>query len=284
MEADAQTGARMSHQNHHNSGKQGAPPASESAGQHDEIAQFDERAQRLATLGILAGSIAHEVNNILTPMLSYAQLALQNPADVELTEKALSKTISGAEKAGHIMSSLLGFVRADDAGRVSLVNECAHEAIACLEPNLVREGISIRFEIEEELAAKISPIALQQVILNLVLNPRDAIQPGKGELTIRAKRSTWNIRQHPDSPAVEISVEDSGCGMDEAMLESAFLPFVSNRRNTSNGTGTGLGLPICKQLIEEVGGSITASSERGVGTRFTIVLDEINPADTKRAA
>jgi len=236
----------------------------------------DEQVQRLATLGVLAGSIAHEVNNLLTPVLSYAQLALQNPDDRELTAKALTKSASGAEKAGHIMSSLLGFVRSDTESRSTDVSSCIDEALGCIECNLERDGIEVVRDIEPALHARISPMALQQVLLNLVLNARDAIQSGTGTLTIRARRSTWNNPNRPDTQArsVEISVEDTGCGMDPEMLENAFLPFVTRRHNTRNGTGTGLGLPICKQLVEEVGGRIAAASTPGVGTRFDVMLEE----------
>ena len=224
----------------------------------------DEQIQRLATLGVLAGSIAHEVNNLLTPVLSYAQLALQNPDDRELTAKALTKSAAGAEKAGHIMSSLLGFVRSDTESRATDVTTCIEEALGCIGCNLEREGIEV------------SPMALQQVLLNLLLNARDAIQDGSGTLTIRAKRSTWNNPNHPDNhtDSVEISIEDTGCGMDSEMLENAFLPFVTRRHNTRNGSGTGLGLPICKQLVEEVGGRIAASSAPNAGTRFDVMLEE----------
>ncbi|CAE7640562.1 unnamed protein product [Symbiodinium necroappetens] len=237
-------------------------------------APVNDRTQRLTTLGVLAGSIAHEVNNLLTPVLSYAQLALQHPDDQELAEKALSKAVAGTEKVGHIMSSLLGFVRGEAEEREAPVEFCLREALNCMARSLDKDNIALDHEIEPELSARISPIALQQVLLNLILNARDAILPQRGSLAVHAKRSTWNTPDGRPKAAVVIEVRDSGCGMDETMLENAFLPFVSNRHNAADGVGTGLGLPICKQLVEEVGGRIVATSEPGEGTTFTITLEE----------
>jgi len=132
--------------------------------------------------------------------------------------------------------------------------------------------------------AQISPTALQQVLLNLILNARDAILPSIGELTIRAKCSTWNNQKNPGRSTIVIEIEDTGCGMDEAMLENAFLPFVSNRHNPSDGAGTGLGLAICKQLVEEVAGEIHAKSTPGVGTSFEVTLCDAGHANARAVA
>lgn len=254
----------------------------QSDGQRDT--PVDDRTQRLTTLGVLAGSIAHEVNNLLTPVLSYAQLALQNPGDAELAEKALTKAVAGTEKVGHIMSSLLGFVRGEAEDREAPIEFCLNEALNCMARGLDKDNITLKHEIEPELSARISPIALQQVLLNLILNARDAILPSRGTLEVHAKGSTWNTSGDRPRAAVVIEIRDSGCGMDKEMLESAFLPFVSNRHNAANGVGTGLGLPICKQLIEEVGGRIVATSEPGEGTTFTITLEASRPISGRCAA
>jgi len=267
-------------------GKNTLLQGSENKQAHDQSpsAEVDEQSQRLATLGVLAGSIAHEVNNLLTPVLSYAQLALQNSEDVELTEKALQKAVAGTEKVGHIMSSLLGFVRNEGDVRDANISICVREALNCLARDLSKDNITLSQDIENDLVAKISPIALQQVVLNLLLNARDAMLPGRGELVIRARRSTWNNQHNRTLRNIEIEIQDSGCGMDERMLEDAFLPFVSNRHNPANGVGTGLGLPICRQLIEEVGGTIEARSAIGAGTTFVITLEETRTEKTRNAA
>ncbi|MFN7022716.1 MAG: hypothetical protein ACK4WH_15540, partial [Phycisphaerales bacterium] len=172
----------------------------------DQLNAMLEHSERLATLGTIAALIAHEFNNLLTPVMSYAQMALERPDDRELCLKALRKSASGAERAAAIASAILGFARDDgrlDTGRgvgvggsdVPRGTSCAcdvrravDEALSCLARDLGRDGIRLEVKVEEGLRAGMKPVALQHVVLNLVLNARNAMIPGGGTLTIRGRR------------------------------------------------------------------------------------------------
>lgn len=256
-------------------------------------AALDHR-ERLATLGTIAGLIAHEFNNILTPVMSYAQMALAKPDDRELTAKALGKAVEGTERASAIAAAILGFVRDDTAGvprgtpctvRVSTALEGALE---CLAREPAKDGIRLEVGVPDDLVVRMKPVALQHVLLNLILNARAAMLPGGGVLAIRA----WRVEQAPPrpvtavggtvtscgSPWVVIEVGDTGRGMSPVELTRLFEPFYSNRAVADEPgprerrRGTGLGMTICERLVEESGGAVWVESAPGRGTRVSVVV------------
>lgn len=245
-----------------------------------------ERLHRLATLGTIAGSIAHEFNNILTPVMSYAQLALQAKHDAVLVEKALQKTVEGTDRAARIASAMLGFVRDGTAESNSFVERAIADSIACIGRDPAKDGIELIVQCEPSLVADIQAVALQQVLLNLLLNALDAVRPGSGRITVSAKRTTGNgaRNQIHSADVITITVEDNGCGIPAAQLDSIFEPFVTSRRQRERGEGTGLGLAICRRLINQAGGSITVTSTEGRGATFTIVLPAAAPVTAQKAA
>ncbi len=251
-----------------------------------ELESEIERLHRLATLGTIAGSIAHEFNNILTPVMSYAQLALQAKHDAGLVEKALQKTVEGTDRAARIASAMLGFVRDGTSESSSIVERVIADSIACIGRDPAKDGIELLVQCEPSLIADIQAVALQQVLLNLLLNALDAVRPGSGRITVSASRTTGN-GEHSVSYAAEpiiITVADNGCGIPASQLDSIFEPFVTSRRQRERGEGTGLGLAICRRLINQAGGSITAASTEGRGAVFTIVLRAAEPEIVQRAA
>lgn len=219
-----------------------------------------EHHERLATLGTIAGLIAHEFNNILTPVLSYAQMALGAPEDRELTIKALQKAAEGAERASQIAGSILGFVRDEgpDAWTkartttphgvsgapkpsASLI-DAARDAIACMGRDLERDLISLKISGDPGIVAAIKPLSLQHILLNLVLNARAAMLPLGGTLAIEAtatdtpprpsdevpsiaSSSTWNIDHARSMRWAVITVRDTGRGMKPEVLSRIFEPF-----------------------------------------------------------
>ncbi len=225
-----------------------------------EEATFD--LTRMATLGTLACMLAHEMNNLLTPVLSYAKLALDAPADTRMGRRAHENAIRGVEACNAMAESILGFARQDSDGPADL-RACVDQALRCMPRDLSKDGVALEVEIPEGATASISTTALVQILLNLVLNARDAMSAG-GRLTIRAERSTWNTGE----PGVRLSVSDTGCGIDTESLDSIFNVFVSG----SGATGCGLGLAICRRLLEEVGGSIRVESRVGEGATFLLDL------------
>ena len=266
-------------------------------------------ANRLATMGILAGMIVHEFNNVLTPVLSYAHLALHAPEDRELVTKALTRIIGGTEQVARVASAILGFIRSDDQMGTTDVNHVLDEAIACLGRKPERHRIRIVREVPPGLRLAISPVCLQQVLLNLFINAIQAMTPaGGGEIRILTDiqgPGTRNI----GAPQVVLVVADNGPGMPPEFARRAFDLFTSLKRpessvlpsiatptghcdadlspgdRTSSNSpapqeshgGHGLGLAICRRLIEESGGEIWLETEVGRGTRFHIALSAAEP-------
>ena len=243
-----------------------------------EIEAELEHTHRLAMLGTLVGSIAHEINNILTPVVSYAELAKLHPDDAELGAKALARASAGAEQAARIARAILDLARRaeydsgpDEPPRADIA-ATIDRVLLCMAREPGRDAPAIRVEVEPGCTAAIDPTTLQQVLLNLLINATRAIGTGGGsEGRIDVRGSTWNS---PGREAmVRIEVEDDGCGMDERTLERIFEPFISGGSSqSSDPPGTGLGLSTSRQLVERFGGTIAVRSQVGTGTVFTITL------------
>lgn len=224
-------------------------------------------SHRLATLGTIASIIAHEYNNILTPMISYAQLALASPDDMPLMRKAVEKALTGAERAAKISSSLLGFAREADQQHAARLAKTVEDAVACMARDPKKDGIELTVSVPDVLVA-ISPLNLEQVLVNLMLNARQAIKRGGGCLSVTAR---------VEGSQVKIDVADTGPGIPPHILDRLFEPFVTFREppaegQPAGGKGTGLGLCICRDLIRNAGGSITVESTPGKGATFHITL------------
>ena len=243
----------------------------------DIITRAVSESQRLATLGTLTALIAHEFNNILTPVISYAQLALNKPDDNNLSRKALEKGLSGAERAARISTALLSFAHGKQSEQDSTyLPEAIQQTLACLGRDLSKDGITLNMEVAE-VHVSIEPIQLQQVLLNLIINARKALMIKGSHLSITAtaqKGTCW------------IEVADDGPGIPPAILDSLFDPFVSAPVSSANSAkhlnsdspaqpesqGTGLGLSLCRELINQAGGSIRVESQPDRGATFIIQL------------
>ncbi|MHC5022455.1 MAG: sensor histidine kinase [Planctomycetota bacterium] len=242
-----------------------------------------ERTHRLATLGTVAAGIAHEINNLLTPALAYCELARANPDDRELQAKALEKILKGINGAICIAGSALGFVADQPERPVADIAESTRNAFDCMARDPVRDGIRLACKIEPGILVAIAPVQLQQVLLNLVLNACNAMRGRGGSLTLTAI---------PRSDGMTgITVADSGPGIPPAIADHLFEPFVTSPPD-QQGTapagrparrGSGLGLAVCKQIIERSGGTITCESEPGQGTTFQLCLPTAPATDRAKA-
>lgn len=244
-----------------------------------------DRTTRLATLGILAGMIAHEFNNLLTPVMSYAQLAIASPDDQELVNKALSRTVDGAEQLSRIAAAILGFLRDDEQMANADINHVIDVTLECMAKDPQKAGVRLIRRVPEGLRAGIRPICLQQVLLNLFLNAIESMRGAGGELRVTCSVEPNGI--------VRVDVADTGCGMSAEMMQRAFQPLATQPRGESaddvatsgpRRRGHGLGLAICKRLVEEAGGRITLNSTLGRGTTFSLGLPAPREIQSRRSA
>lgn len=246
-----------------------------------------EHSQRLSTLGILAAGIAHEINNILTPVLAYAQLASSHPQDRPLHEKAIEKAIQGVQTATQITQAMLGFAGNPDQSAIANVSETVKLALDCIGRDPAKDRITLAVTIDPDACVHMRPLALQQVLINLILN---AIA------VLRSRGGTIAISTTPTADSkTALRITDNGPGIPKEIAGRLFEPFVTHAKvagrihsshaksgGGGNGVGgTGLGLAICRQLIEQASGTITANSSADSGTTFTIVLPTARPARSK---
>lgn len=250
-----------------------------------EVMRALERAQQLAGLGVLAASIAHEVNNILTPIQGYARSALSRPGDSTLTQTALRRAAEGAERGGEIARCILALAgeaaggACDGCGVAGAAAEAVESATEVLTQNHVR----VQLGIEVGLRVAMPRAGVVHVLLNLLVNAGRAMSGRGGIVRIecRAPSGTKELNASNQTihntlrttELVEIVVEDDGPGIPVNVRERLFRAFATaSGGGVSSTGGSGLGLSICKALIEASGGSISLQTAVGQGTTFRIVL------------
>lgn len=224
------------------------------------------QAQQLAGLGTAAAMIAHEVSNLLAPVVGYAQYTLKN-FDADLARKALERTLSNGQILIRMMERFheVGSAKVGTAQRmnVRLVAERAVESL-CRDP--AKDGITLTLEIDSTLHAVADPLQIQQVLFNLLHNARVAMEKQhNGRITVTARH---------EAGEVVVIVRDTGPGIDAAILPHLFDAFASTKSplNGSRARCSGLGLALCKDLVEENRGTIAVDSGSQRGATFTIRL------------
>lgn len=233
-------------------------------------------SQRLATIGTITAVIAHEFNNLLTPIASYSQIALRSAQsdepDMELIQKALSKTFNSSTKAGKICASMLSLARGESTFSNISVQELVDEVLLVLARDPQKDGIALRVQIQPGLCVQGDAVQLEQVLLNLLINARHAMLGKGGSLSVKAQQEENEIR---------IQVSDSGPGIPPALLPKIFEPFFTTKDASRRGEtkGTGLGLAICREIVQHHAGRIEVESAIGKGTTFTLHLPAPAQAD-----
>lgn len=227
--------------------------------------------QHFANIGTVSHMIAHEINNLLTPLRSYASFALQNHDDKELSEKALQKTARNCERVSKIMESMLALAdgQKQEKENVRLLS-LVEDIFTCLCRDFSKDNIKVEIDIPDDLSIWVVGVQVQQVLMNLILNARQAMLTRGGTLTIKAEQTR---------DAVEIEIADTGDGIKPEHLEHIFDSFFTTKKNhrfTDEHSGTGLGLAFCKKIIEGHNGRISAQSRSGCGTKFKLVLPKSN--------
>jgi signal transduction histidine kinase len=223
--------------------------------------------QHLASMGTVSYMIAHEINNLLTPLKSYASFALSDLDDRALIEKALQKVVKNCDRTSKIMESMLAMVNGQtkQENNVRLL-DLIEEIFTCLCRDFTKDGITVDIRVPDDLSILGVPVQIQQVLMNLILNARDAMLPGGGVLIVEAA---------DNADSVEITIADTGGGIEPDNLENIFDMFFTtkaNKRSVAENSGAGLGLAFCKMIIDNHEGSISVESERGNGSKFRIVL------------
>jgi two-component system, cell cycle sensor histidine kinase and response regulator CckA len=235
------------------------------------------RAQRMESLGTLAGGIAHDLNNILTPILAAAQLLpLTLPNLDERNQHIVQMLVDSSRRGSDLVQQILSFARGMDGQRAVLqVGHLLAEVV-----NIARQTFPKSIKIERDISTRnlwtVSADATQlhQIFMNLCVNARDAM-PNGGTLSITAENllSDENYaRMTLDAhigPYVVITIADTGCGMPPEVIERIFDPFFTTK---GEGKGTGLGLSTALGIIKSHGGFITVHSEIGLGSCFKVYL------------
>jgi signal transduction histidine kinase len=218
------------------------------------------RGDRLATVGTLSASVAHEVNNPLTTVLGYAQLMLEDKPEDHPDRAGLELIAAEAARMKSIVAGLLDYARVERDERASSeIGAVLRRVSALLEPQLRRARVTLSVEVADELPeVAASPHTLQQVLVNLIQNAAQAM-PGGGAVRVDARR---------DGASSVVRISDEGPGVAAADRARIFEPFFTTKEA---GAGTGLGLAVCKRLVSSWHGSIELEEgERGATFRVVI--------------
>jgi two-component system, cell cycle sensor histidine kinase and response regulator CckA len=232
------------------------------------------RTQRLESIGTLAGGIAHDLNNVLTPILMTAKLLRRPRPDAERLQ-LLETLQASAERGAEMVKQVLAFAGGVEGQRAPVHIEQIIAEVKTLLDHTLPKSIDVKIEIEDELFAVLGDhTQLSQVLMNLCVNARDAMPQG-GRLTIRAGNISVEepapFHAQP-GPFVRISVEDTGSGIPAHLIDKVFDPFFTTK---PPGKGTGLGLSTVLGIVQSHGGFIQAYSEAGQGTKFTVHLPAV---------
>jgi two-component system, cell cycle sensor histidine kinase and response regulator CckA len=234
-----------------------------------------QQAQKMEAIGRLAGGVAHDFNNLLTVIRGYSELIVMTVDQHASVRAHAEEVLKAADRAKSLTSQLLAFSRklVLDLRSVKL-----NEVVANVEKllrRLIGEDVQLVTVLAPDLASvKADPAQLEQVLMNLAVNARDAM-PNGGTLTIKTADTELDetfTRHHPDFHPGHysvLSVADTGCGMDNVTLSKLFEPFFTTK---APGKGTGLGLSIVHGIVKQSRGHVLVSSAPGLGTTFTIYL------------
>jgi signal transduction histidine kinase len=238
-------------------------------GEREKLQAALARGDRLAAVGTMAASVAHEVNNPLTTVLGYAKLLLEDKPQDHPDRPGLELIAEEAARMKGIVGNLLDYARSERAPRPegeTDVNDSIRHTAALMVPELRRTRVTLDLDLADGLpAAAAGTHALQQVFVNLVQNAAQAM-PGGGPVRVTSGFA-------PGKVAIEVNVVDQGPGVPAGERKRIFEPFV-----TTKLSGTGLGLAVCKHLVTSFGGSIdVGDNPSGHGARFRVLIP-IEPA------
>lgn len=222
------------------------------------------RTQKLASLGLFVGGVAHEINNPIGGILAFTQLLLRQ-GNGESIDPVLKDIESSALRCKRIIESLLSFAQGSQHLRRSSVeiDELVREAVASFERDYLKGGLTVELEIGTRERVEVDPALIHQLLRNLLQNAEHATV-GPGGLI--------RVSVEPQGSMLAIEVTDRGRGIPEAQLSKIFDPFYTTK---TDGRGTGLGLSICHRIVEQHSGSLDVRSKVGEGTTVRVLLPRV---------
>ncbi len=251
--------------------------------ERDRLEATLREAQKLESVGRLAGGVAHDLNNLLTVITGTADLGHANTEDPAVRQ-AFDDIIAASGRAADLTRALLSFARRQIASPVVFDISAAVARVGKMATRLVPASIEVRLDVDAgRHFTRADPGLIEQVLMNLVVNARDAIV-GHGRILVRATRldltpQPWH--DAPPGPYVAITVEDTGMGIRPDVRPYLFEPFFTTK---VAGEGTGLGLATSYGIVRQAGGFITVDSEVGHGATFTVYLPEVPAAQASADA
>jgi signal transduction histidine kinase len=231
----------------------------------DSLRQQLLQAQRLSSVGELASSIAHEFNNILTTIINSAKLGMRN-ANATEKQQAFERVVKAGQRAATIAGGMLGFARKSGTHRAKCdIARLVEEVLILTDKDLSKHRIQVETKILSRPTVWAVPGQVEQILVNLVINARQAM-PNGGRLKIE-------VRENEEADLAEIKIVDTGVGIPPEQLRQIFEPFFTTKQPDEYGRGgTGLGLSVCRQIIEQHHGRIRVESVVGKGSTFTVKL------------
>jgi signal transduction histidine kinase len=232
------------------------------------VAQLEEelmRAQRLSSVGALASSITHEFNNILTTVINYAKMGIRHQ-DEATRNKSFDRILSASQRAAKITTGMLAYAR-NTTNRIEPndLKRLLEDVLVLVQKDLQMHRIGVDLVAPDSVWALANSSQIQQLLMNLIVNARQAMKEnGRLRLIVRDNKAEgW----------AEIVVSDSGCGIPQEKLPFIFESFYTTKTPDERGQGgTGLGLALCRRIVEAHKGRIRVESEVGKGTTFTLKL------------
>jgi PAS domain S-box-containing protein len=235
------------------------------------------QAQKMEAVGRLAGGIAHDFNNLLTAILGYSDLVLHRLAPGDPQTGRVEEIRRAGERAANLTRKLLAFSRKQALTPSVFEIDSIFEDMVPILRRLIGENIDLRLKTGSAGNVRTDPTQMEQVVLNLVVNARDAMPRG-GTMSIETGRidlGEQEAAEHgvPAGPYAMFSISDTGVGMDDETRARLFEPFFTAK---SQGQGTGIGLSTVYGIVQQCGGFISVSSRLGVGTRFAVAFPRVD--------
>jgi len=232
--------------------------------QNQRMRRESAHRARLAAVGETVAGISHNVKNILLLMkggrdLLDRAIEKENPESARESWGVVSR---GIEKIARLVQNMLEYSSDREPSLVEVdINDMIYKTAEEVEDELINKGVTLELDLEEDLRPRrVDETGLQRTLMNLIVNGMEAISHKEGSITI----ATTAL----EDESLAIRIQDNGSGIEPEKLEKVFLPFYT----TKGSSGTGLGLPMCKKVVEDMGGTMNVASELNAGTTFTITI------------